>query len=318
MTSDLASAGPTTDSPSAPPPGVLGPWRLRLLVINLVVQAGIVVTGGLVRVTGSGLGCPTWPQCAPGSYTPTERQAESWHKYVEFGNRTLTFVLAIVAVATLVAVATHTPRRPRLIALAAVPLLGTVAQAVLGGITVLTGLNPWTVAGHMLVTMAIIAACTVLLSRAQDPGDGPAVPLVRPEIRVLSRALVAVTAVVVVMGTAVTGSGPHSGDADTEARFPFDPRTVSWLHADVVLLFLGLTVGMILALHLTGAARVSLRRAWWLLAVSLAQGLVGYVQYFAGLPWVVVVVHLLGSTLVWIAVIRLHLSLRRREAVSAG
>jgi cytochrome c oxidase assembly protein subunit 15 len=288
---------------------------VRIVAANLVAQAAIVVTGGLVRVTGSGLGCPTWPQCAPGSYTPTERQAESWHKYVEFGNRTLTFVLVIIAAATLVAVVTARPRRRPLVLLGTVPLLGTVAQAVLGGITVLTGLNPYLVSAHFLLTMVIIAASTVLLSRAQEAGDGPPVALVRPEIRAMSLVLVAVTALVLVIGTVVTGSGPNSGDARTEARYPFDPRTVSWLHADLVLLFLGLVVGMILALHLTDAPAPATRRAWWLLAVSTAQGVVGYVQFFAGLPWVVVVVHLLGTTLVWIAAIRLHLSLRRRDAL---
>ncbi len=291
----------------------LSPGRVRIVLANLVAQAAIVVTGGLVRVTGSGLGCPTWPQCAAGSYTPTERQAESWHKYVEFTNRTLTFVLVVIAVATLVAVATARPRRRPLVLLGSVPLLGTLAQAVLGGITVLTGLSPVTVSAHFLLSMVLIGASTVLLTRSQDDGDGPPVPVVRSEIRTMSRVLVAVTAVVLVMGTVVTGSGPNSGDARTEARFAFDPRTVSWLHADLVLLFLGLVVGMILALRLTAAPPPAPRRAWWLLAVAAAQGVVGYVQYFAGLPWPVVVVHLLGTTLVWIAAIRLHLALRRRD-----
>lgn len=296
------------------------PWLRRIFMANLVVQTGIVVTGGLVRLTGSGLGCPTWPQCAPGSFVPTETQAESWHKYVEFGNRLLTFVLGILAIAAIVGAIAWgkklkkrglAPRRP-ITLLAAMPLLGTVVQAVLGGITVLTGLNPFTVAAHFLLSMVIIAFVLVLVWRAREPADEPLVKLGAPAVRVLTKALVVVGFVVLVMGTAVTGAGPHSGDAETPARLPIDPAQMSWLHADVVMLFVGLTIGLLVALTVTHAPPRAIRAAWILFGVSMAQGLVGYVQYFTGLPWLVVLLHLLGACLVWIALLRIPLALRTR------
>ena len=295
-------------------------WLRGIFVANLVAQIGIVVTGGIVRLTGSGLGCPTWPECVEGSYVPTARQEEAWHKYVEFGNRLLTFVLAALAIAAILGALAWWRRRrgagldPRgvVVALAAIPFVGTVVQAVLGGVTVLTGLSPWAVAAHFLVSMAIIAGCVVLVVRAGEPGDLPVIHLVRREVRLLGWALVGVTAVVVVLGVIVTGSGPHSGDADTEARFGVDPRMVAWLHADAVLLFLGLTIGFLLALRLTQAPARCMRFTLALLTVALVQGLVGYAQYFSGLPWVLVAIHMLGACLVWALVVFVALSMRSR------
>ncbi len=300
-------------------------WLRGIFIANLVAQIGIVVTGGIVRLTGSGLGCPTWPQCAEGSYIPTSRQAESWHKYVEFGNRLLTFVLAALALAAIVGAyawwrrtraATGSARTP-VLALAAIPIVGTVVQAVLGGVTVLTGLNPWAVSAHFLVSMAIIAGCVVLVVRSGEPGDRPVTTVVRREVLLLTYALVAVTALVVVLGVIVTGSGPHSGDADTEARFGVDPRTMAWLHADSVLLFLGLTVGLLVALRVTHAPARAMRFTIVLLAVSLLQGLVGYAQYFTGLPWLLVAVHMLGASLVWMLAIFVLLSMHTRGTVAS-
>jgi cytochrome c oxidase assembly protein subunit 15 len=285
-----------------------------VLIANVVAQVAIVVTGGLVRLTGSGLGCPTWPQCVPGSYTPVVEQPEGVHKYIEFGNRTLTGVIGIVALAALVAVVLDVQRhsRPRsMLALGAVPLFGVAVQAVLGGITVLTELSPATVAAHFLVSAAIIVASTVLLVRAQEH-DGPATPLVRSELRALAWGLAAVTAVVVVLGTVVTGSGPHSGDADTPARFGFDPRAVSWLHADAVLIWFGVLLALAMALRLTDAPAPAGRSATIVLGIGLVQGLIGYVQYATGLPVVAVALHMLGACLLLVAVTRLLLTLRTR------
>lgn len=306
-------------------PGPAPTWLRRIFMANLVAQTGIVVTGGLVRLTGSGLGCPTWPQCAPGSFVPTEDQAESWHKYVEFGNRLLTFVLGILAIAAIAGTvawrrkvkANGGATRKPILLLAAVPLIGTLVQAVLGGITVLTGLNPVTVAAHFLLSMAIIAFCVVLVYRAGESGDQPLVRLGPAPVRALAAGTVAVGAVVLVLGTIVTGSGPHSGDADTPARFPFNPSQVAWLHADSVLLFIGLMIGLYVALKVTDSPASALRATMILIAVSLAQGIVGYVQYFTGLPWLVVLLHLLGACLVWIALIRVPLTLRTRGEVLA-
>lgn len=315
----LASDSPVRAT-ATPPPSSVAPRIQGIFLANLVAQIGIVVTGGLVRVTASGLGCPTWPECVEGSIVPTQGQAEAFHKYIEFGNRMLTFVLVILAFAALAGALRMRSRwraegsQPRrsILLLAAVPLLGTLAQAVLGGVTVLTGLNPVSVGSHFLVSVAIIAGCVVLVHRAAEPGDEPLVRLVPREIRGLSVVLVATCAGVIVLGTIVTGAGPHSGDTDVDNRLPIDVRTAAWLHADLVLLFVGLIVAMWLALRLTdGPARAR----WWshaLLALAVVQGVVGYTQWFAGVPWALVAVHMLLACLVWVATLKNHLSLRSR------
>lgn len=293
-----------------------------IFIANLVAQCAIVVTGAIVRLTGSGLGCPTWPECVEGSYTPTARQSQEWHKYVEFGNRLLTFILVVLAIAAIIAALidarsrrrSGAPRRPVLIVLACIPLIGTFAQAVLGGITVLTGLHPATVSAHFLLSMAIIAGSVSLVVRSGDAGERPLVRLVPPAVTGLAWSLTAVSALVVILGVLVTGSGPHSGDAESENRFSLDPRMISWLHADVVLLFLGLLVGLIVALHVTGAPLRGRRRAWLLLGIAVAQGALGYTQYFTGLPEVLVMIHVLGSTLVWTAALFIPPALRTRGA----
>lgn len=290
-------------------------WLRRIFWANLIAQVGIVITGGIVRVTGSGLGCPTWPECVEGSITPTSAQTQTWHKFVEFGNRTLTGVLMALAVAALVGVImwrrNTAVRRTWVFALASVPLLGTVAQALLGGITVLVDLHPMSVASHLLLSMAVIAGCAALVQFAAETADPPGTPLTRPATRILGNALIVVTAVILVMGTVVTGSGPHAGDAAT-VRLDLDPRLISWLHADVVLLFIGLLIGMLALLHVDHASPVARRRAWWVVAFAVLQASVGYLQYFTGLPWVVVTLHLLGASLVWTGVWFLRLSLTQR------
>ena len=316
----MSSPRPTTspDSPGGPRWTALERLARPVLVANLVVEVGIVVTGGLVRLTGSGLGCPTWPECVPGSYTPVVHQPQGIHKYIEFGNRTLTGVVGIAALVALVLVAalvwrTHRPRR--LVAVAALPLLGVVVQAVLGGITVLTHLHPATVAAHFLVSMALVAASTYLLWRFQEP-DGEPRPVVRREVTLLARALTALTLVVLLLGTVVTGSGPHSGDAEAPARFGFDPRSVSWLHSDSVLLWFGVLLTILVALRLTDAPRLARRAGTWVLAVGLLQGVIGYVQYLTGLPLVAVALHMLGACLLVVVVTRLVLALRERAPLA--
>jgi cytochrome c oxidase assembly protein subunit 15 len=173
------------------------------------------------------------------------------------------------------------------------------------------------VGAHFLLSIGLIAAAVALLARWDDAGDARPVALVRPELRLWSWLLIAVGLVVVVLGVLVTGSGPHGGDADVATRLPFDPRTISWLHADAVLLFVGLVIGLLLALRLTDAPRPAVRRTWVLLGISLAQGLIGYVQYFTGLPEVLVALHVLGACLVWIAVLRIPYTLRTRSTIKS-
>jgi len=286
----------------------------RIFIANLVAQTAIVLTGAIVRLTGSGLGCPTWPECVEGSVVPTSAQVESWHKYVEFGNRLLTFVLVALAIAALVAALFDSRARARraIVALATIPLLGTVAQAILGGITVLTGLAPEIVAAHFLLSIVIIAGCVQLVARSHDlqvPGQRMVVCVPRT-VWWLILGLVLVTAVVIVLGVAVTGTGPHSGDTGANARLPFDPRVISWIHADFVFAFLGLSVGVIAALHLVRAPRVARYLAWTCLLLALVQGTVGYTQYFTGLPILLVAIHVLLACLLWIAVLFLPMSVR--------
>jgi heme a synthase len=317
------STSATASSPAVGAPAAPAAPKARLVYLaNLVAQMAIIVTGAVVRLTGSGLGCPTWPECVEGSYVPTARQEEAWHKYVEFGNRMLTFALVLLAIAAIAAavwdqrrrVRAGLPARPILLALAFVPIAGTFAQAILGGITVLTGLHPLTVSAHFLVSMVIVAGCVALVSRSRDAGDRPILLLVRREVRLLTWALVAVSAAVVFLGVLVTGSGPHSGDAQAEHRFGFDPRTVAWLHADVVLFFLGLLVALLLALRLTDAPRPARRAALVVLAVALAQGSIGYLQYFTGLPILLVGLHVLGAVGLWVAVLLVPATQRSRGA----
>jgi cytochrome c oxidase assembly protein subunit 15 len=304
----VTTTSPRTTSAAAPARG--SRWLAPVLLANLVAQVGIVVTGGLVRLTGSGLGCPTWPQCVEGSIAPTFEQEEGFHKYIEFGNRTLTGVLLVVALASVVLVWRAAPRRAMKTAAVAV-LVGVLLQAVLGGITVLRGLDPLTVSAHFLVSMGLIAAASYLWFARHESGDAPR-RLVPPLVTRLAWVTSGVGGVVLLLGTVVTGSGPHSGDADEPARYGFDARTVSWLHADVVMLFLGLVVATWLAARLTSDT-VRSARAWLVvLGVSLAQGLTGYVQYFTGLPEAVVLAHMLGASLLVVALTHGVLSLRER------
>ena len=259
-------------------------WLSPILLANLVAEVAIVVTGGLVRVTGSGLGCPTWPECVDGSITPTIEQAEGIHKWIEFGNRTLTGVLGLLALATIVAVWRWAPRRAMKVAAVTV-FVGVLVQAVLGGITVLLGLHPATVAAHFLVSMGLVAAASYLWFARHETGAAP-VPLVPPIVTRLAWA----------------------------TPLGFHPRTISRLHADVVMLLVGLVVATWLTARLTSKdADRAPGRAWFaVLAVSLAQGVVGYVQYFTNLPEALVIAHMLGATLLVVALTNGILALRRR------
>jgi cytochrome c oxidase assembly protein subunit 15 len=270
----------------------------------LFAQAAIVVTGGAVRLTGSGLGCPTWPECTPGSYTPKPYQVEEQVKvWIEFGNRLLTFVLVLVAISALLSVLASGRKDLRGLALGQV--LGIVGQGVLGGITVLTGLHPATVAAHFLLSIILIAGATSLRAYRYLPrSTQDSLPLIKK----IAKAHIVTTFIVIILGTVVTGTGPHAGDASTE-RFPFDLRTVAWLHADVVIALFGITFGFFVV-H--GISAQTKRRLQIFLAIALGQGVIGYVQWFSDLPEILVGLHLLGSTLVWIASWRVWLSVTTR------
>ena len=295
-------------------------WQLRTLVANLVAQTGIVLTGAIVRLTSSGLGCPTWPECVAGSISPTSEQTESWHKYVEFGNRLLTFVLLIVAILAIVAIWQHNraraaaglTKRRSLIFLAVGSLAGIFAQAILGGITVLTGLHPLTVAAHFMVSIGLITLAQILLTKSKEADDAPVVSLVPKAIAIGMRVHIWLALSLLAVGTLVTGSGPHAGDTAEIVRLNFDERTISSIHADIVFLFVGLTIGLLIALAATNSSANIIRCAWIVLAICIVQGVIGYTQYFTGLPWALVTVHVLGACLLWIATVRFYLSRNSR------
>ena len=278
--------------------------RTALYGVLLFLQSALVVTGGAVRLTGSGLGCPTWPECTPGSYTPVPHQAEGQlHAWIEFGNRLLTFALLFSALSVIAHVLLT--RRKDLRLLAAGQLVGILGQGVLGGITVLTDLHPLPVAGHLLLSIILIAGATSLYSRRHSPNQKSAAPT--KTISILSQLHIVTAFVVIVLGTLVTGSGPHAGD-EKARRFGFDIQTVAWIHADAVIFLMGLTV----ALLVTASLEQRTKKAIYIfLGISLAQGVIGYTQYFTGIPEALVAAHLAGATIFWIAAWRIRLSIVR-------
>jgi cytochrome c oxidase assembly protein subunit 15 len=295
-----------------PSPTALRRTFLGALVMNVV----IVVTGGAVRLTASGLGCPTFPRCTDTSLVVTREMGA--HGVIEFGNRMLTFVLT-AAVGAAVVVAWRAGRRD-LRGRALLLTAGIFAQALLGGVTVLTGLNPVTVMAHFLLSMLLIAVAVDAYERAAPPSTGSTVaegPVVRRELTVGTWVLTAAVALVLFLGTVVTGTGPHSGDKQASDRLPFDLETVSQLHADFVFLVLGLTVGLEVAARASRAPALLRRRLDVLLGVVLAQGLVGYAQYVTDLPVLLVGIHVLGACLVWVATLRVALAAAGTGAAAA-
>jgi heme a synthase len=282
-----------------------------LALASLIANAALIVTGAAVRLTGSGLGCPTWPRCTEDSYTTTA--AMGVHGAIEFGNRLLTFVLIAIALACFVAALLEKPRRRSLVLLSLAIGLGIPGQGVIGGITVLTDLNPWVVGLHFLLSMGLVAGAYALWKRAAE-GDGPPQSLVPGPIRALARLILVVSAAVIVLGVIVTGSGPHAGDEDAK-RNGLDPATVSQAHADLVFLLIGLSVALWFALRAVQAPPAAVRAAGILIAVELGQGLIGFVQYFTQLPVLLVGAHMLGAALVWIATLAALRSLRTRPSL---
>jgi cytochrome c oxidase assembly protein subunit 15 len=275
-------------------------FRRGIYGLLLFLQAALILTGGAVRLTGSGLGCPTWPECTPGSYTPVPNQAEgALHAWIEFGNRLLTF--GLVALSLIVLAHVLFTKRRDLRWLAAGQLLGILGQGVLGGITVLTDLHPLPVASHLLLSIILVAAATSLYDRREAPVEK--IKQSDKLISLLSKSHLALSFIVIVIGTLVTGSGPHAGDAQAR-RFGFDIRTVAILHADAVIALFGLTLALAVALRTN---KIILKKIYIFTLIALAQGAIGYIQYFTGIPEILVAGHLLGATLVWIAAWRIRL-----------
>jgi heme a synthase len=301
----------------------------RLALAGIIADTAIMSTGAAVRLSASGLGCPDWPRCSAADIVASKNAGQTLvNTWIEFGNRLLNFPLVIIAGLIFIAAWRFRPdgkRRRDVVWLAATQPLGVVAQAVIGGIVVLTKLNPAAVSVHFLVSASIVAAAVALHDAVsggrlpETPQDrGEASPrAVRRDLQLISAALVAVTCVMLAAGTVVTGTGPLAGHADTP-RYKLPLEGVTQLHADIGWLMAGLAVALVLGLRLSGAPPRAVRAGWIMLAALGSQGVIGYIQYFTHLPAGLVWVHVTGSVLVWIAVLRLFFAVRDRGSVNTA
>lgn len=315
--SPTSSIPATARTPADVSPGRSAPrdrLTVGLAIANLIAQIAIIVTGGAVRLTGSGLGCSQWPMCEPGTFTPQFHGEMAFHSAIEFGNRMLGVVVGLIAVALLWAVHRRQPPRPSppvTKRLAWLILAGVALQGLIGGITVWVDLHPAIVGSHMLISLALVAASTRLLMRLRST-DEPEHSGSSRAARAVGLATVTVGVLLLVLGVVTTGAGPHSGDATEPYRWALDPASISRLHALAVWVFVALVViGIVLARREDNQRAL---RAWgWLLVVTLAQGVIGYVQYFTGLPELLVGIHMLGSALTVVAMVPAMSSLSTRQ-----
>ncbi|MEU0964045.1 COX15/CtaA family protein [Streptomyces sp. NPDC005917] len=286
----------------------------RAALAALVMSVVIVVTGGAVRLTGSGLGCPTWPECTAGSLTPTT--ALSYHSAIEFTNRMLTYVLCAAVGWAIIAARSQKPYRRSLTRLGWAQFWIVTSNAVLGGVVVLVGLNPYTVAAHFLLATALITVAALMWQRTRE-GDGEPRPLVGKAVQQLVWALVTASLLLIAVGTVVTGAGPHPGDSGEVERIGVSWNGVAELHAVLAWIVVSLTFALWFFLRGVNAPQGPRDRTRDLFLILLGQGVIGYVQYFTHLPTILVGLHMFGSCLVWIGVLRVLLSLRERADVTA-
>jgi cytochrome c oxidase assembly protein subunit 15 len=288
----------------------------RYALAGVLASVFIILTGAAVRLSQSGLGCPDWPQCTAHSLVAGGVHGESLvHRWIEFGNRLVTDAIFVIAALVFVAAWRYKSgpeggRRRDLVWLAAAQPGGIVAQAIIGGIVVLTKLNPGWVSLHYLASAAMVAAAVALYVRCQE-GTGPPRPLVRPEVRLISLAVIGAVALMLAAGTVVTGTGPLAG-ARSVPRYPLPLTGVTQLHADIGWLLAGLVIALVLALRLSSAPRRAVWLGWLLLVLVGVQGSIGYGQYFSGLPAGVVWVHEVGAAAIWVTALLLPYALRER------
>ena len=277
----------------------LSPTAFRRLTLIAAVAVGfIIVTGGAVRITGSGLGCPDWPTCENQRVVaPLE-----YHAMVEFVNRTITGIVSVAVIVAVLGALVRTPRRRDLTWLSLGLVAGVVAQIILGGLTVLFHLKPGFVMAHFMLSLALLADAVVLHHRAGQPDGAVPRPVVGDDLRTMGRLVVAAAGLAVFLGTVVTGAGPHGGDPDVE-RLPFAVPDVARLHGIAVILFIACTLLTVWRLQKAGAPVSLLRSGEILAAVAAAQAGVGYAQYFTGVPVVLVAIHITGAALVWAAAV---------------
>lgn len=287
----------------------------RAAMSAVVMTVVIVVTGGAVRLTGSGLGCPTWPKCTDDSLTATS--AMGFHGAIEFGNRMLTYVLCAAVGWAIIAARSAKPWRRSLTRLGWTQFWVVMGNAVLGGIVVLVGLNPYTVAAHFLLSTALLTIALVTWQRVGEGDEAPR-PLVGKAVAQLTWLLAVAAGLLIAVGTVVTGAGRHAGDSSDVHRIPIDWKMIAQLHADLAWVVVALTVALWFVLKAVDAPVGPLHRVRDLFVILMAQGVIGYVQYFNDTPEVLVGVHMFGSCLVWIGVVRVLLSLRERPVAVAS
>ena len=295
-------------------------WQRLIAFAVILSQAGISVTGAVVRVTASGLGCPTWPQCFPGSFTPIGvSEVPVVHQAVEFTNRMLTSVVVIFAILVVLAVA-RARRRREVIVFAWLMPGGTVVQAVIGGITVRTGLLWWTVAVHLLASMAMVWLAVLLYAKISEPDDGLQTSEIPEPLRWLTGLTGVALTGVLIAGTLVTGAGPHAGDKSVERTVPrlqVEIVTLVHVHAQMLIGYLALLIGLGFGLYAVGASRAVKKRLQVVLVLVVAQACVGIVQYFTNVPAALVALHVGGAAACTAATAALWASARTREPVGA-
>ncbi|MHB1487943.1 MAG: COX15/CtaA family protein [Acidimicrobiales bacterium] len=275
----------------------------RLALVTTVALALTIVTGAAVRLTGSGLGCPDWPTCAGHQVVA----AWSFHPMVEFTNRLIVVAVSILVVATALASLIRSPPRRDLAWLSFALIGGVMAQIVLGGLTVLFKLAPPLVMAHFLLSLAVLADALVLFHRAERPHTPSVAMVSKPMVRLTQLVLITTTAVII-LGTAVTGSGPHSGDIHAK-RLAIKFSAMAEIHATAVMFLIGLTLAALFAFHQAGMPESTQKRGRVLLYVMVGQGVVGYVQYFTRVPVLLVGIHVAGATSVFVGAVRLYLGL---------
>lgn len=282
----------------------------RAALITVVLAVVVIVAGGAVRLTGSGLGCPTWPKCSDDSLTATSEMG--LHGAIEFGNRMLTYVLCAAVGWAIIAARSAKPWRRSITRLGWAQFWVVMGNAVLGGVVVLVGLNPYTVAAHFLLAAALLTIALVTWQRAGGEGDTAPRPLVGKAVAQLTWLLVVAAGLLMAVGTVVTGAGRHAGDSSDVHRIPIDWKMIAQLHADLAWVVVALTVALWFVLKAVDAPVGPLHRTRDLFLILMAQGVIGYVQYFTDTPEILVGLHMFGSCLVWIGVLRVLLSQRER------
>ncbi|HAY42187.1 MAG TPA: heme A synthase [Micrococcaceae bacterium] len=269
-----------------------------LAIASLISQVGIIITGGAVRLTKSGLGCSHWPNCVPGSMTPVPEMGV--HGLIEFGNRLLTFVLLAIAVAFFIAVWNMRKTHRSIFTLAWVLLAGIPAQGVIGGITVWTDLNPWVVSLHFILSGTLVCLATILVNRTRRELKQEENPSSTKTVGQFATAAWILSICAVIMGTIVTGTGPHAGDASAP-RHLFDPLLVTRMHTAPVYLLVVAAIAVLILAHRTGGNPRVRAAGWWLVLVIVVQAAIGYTQHFTGLPITLVLLHMLGASLLLVS-----------------